>query len=261
MSNPDAQSMSGLLYDFKKAWLRNELEVYLQPQIYADNRQIAGFEALIRWRHPTKGIILPAVFLPLAQELNMMEKLDYFVFDKVCAFLAKRQKDGKSLFCISANFEREHFYDPAFVPTLEKIRRKYDVSTQYLSVEMLEGSFFSSTKQVKTNLKILRRLGYGVYLDDCGSNESNISDLMFEDVTHVKLDRSVVQNLHKDHVRLLLTGLCETMHRMSYKVVYEGVETFEQLQLAKEIGVDIVQGFYFYRPMNLLRAEILYDLN
>lgn len=260
MSTAVVQRDMSLTYDLKKAWIRNEFDILLQPQIEADSRRIAGFEALLRWRHPRKGIILPEDFLPVAEELDLTRRLDYLVFDKVCAFLHKRLEDHKELFCVSSNFARAHFFEKDFVLRLEKIRNKYQIPARYLAIEMLEGSSFADVDLVQEVVMELKARGYSVYLDDCGGADFNVGDLMLQNVTHIKIDKHVVDKINQENVQVLLRGLCAMIHRMSYKVICEGIETLEQLNLAKKLGVDMIQGYYFYKPMNLLRAEVLYDV-
>lgn len=245
--------------DMKKAWKRDEFEVYLQPQMRADDWKITGFEALIRWRHPTRGILMPQQFMDTARDLELIEQLDYMVFEKVCAFLHKRYEEGKTLFCISCNFDREHFQKSDFVGIVQKIRNRYHIPTKYLAIEMLEGSTFARERLVQKNVQELNELGYQVYLDDCGAINSNIGDLMFHSITHLKIDKNMIDNIERENVQILLQGLCSIAHRLIYTVVCEGVETPRQFELVKKCGVDVVQGFYFYEPMDISHAEILYD--
>lgn len=245
--------------DFKEAWRKDEFEIYLQPQLWADSWKISGFEALVRWKHPTRGMLVPNQFMDTVRHLELVEQLDYMVFEKVCAFLYKRYKEGRNLFCISCNFARVHFQNDNFVEIIQRIRNRYHIPTQYLAIEMLEGSTFSQEKIVQKNVQELSRLGYKVYLDDCGAINSNIGDLMIHSISHLKIDKNMIDNIEKENVQILLQGLCAIAHRLVYTVVCEGVETPEQLALVRKCGVDVVQGFYFYEPMDILHAEILYD--
>ncbi|MDO4339773.1 MAG: EAL domain-containing protein [Eubacteriales bacterium] len=245
--------------DVKKAWKNDEFEIFLQPQINAENQNIEGFEALIRWAHPVHGILEPSEFLPIIRGIQMIERLDFLVFEKVCAFLHKRHEENKKLFCISCNFEREHFIKSNFVETLEKIRKRYRISAEYLAIEILEGKSFEEEKMVQANVAELNSLQYQVCLDDCGAADSVMSDLLFHSITHIKIDKKIVDHIERKNVQVLLQGLCGIAHRLSYRVVCEGVETKRQLELAKKCGVDSIQGFYFFKPMDTDRAEILYD--
>ena len=146
-----------------------------------------------------------------------------------------------------------------FVTDIQKIREKYQVPARYLALEIMEGQAFAYEGIVQRNVEELNRLGYPVYLDDCGAEDSTISDLMFHSITHIKIDKKIIDQIDRENVQVLLHGLCSIAHRLSCKTVCEGVETREQLELAKRCGVDTIQGFYFYHPMNVANAEILFD--
>lgn len=248
-----------LASDIRTALVNDEFEVYLQPQVNARGGAIDGFEALVRWRHPVRGVLEPSQFLPMMQILKLKEQLDYLVFEKVCAFLYRRMSEGKKLFCISCNFVREHFVKNDFVSDIQKIRNKYNIPAKYLALEIEEGQAFTCEGVVQHNVEELSHLGYPVYLDDCGADNFTISDLLFHSITHIKIDKKIVDQIQKENVRILLHGICTIAHQLSCKTVCEGVETEEQLALVKQCGVDVIQGFYFYRPMNIAKAEILYD--
>lgn len=254
-----ADCVTKMEQEIKMAWKNDEFRVYLQPQVNVESGEIEGFEALLRWEHPTRGILLPGQFLPVMKGLRMLECLDYLVFEKVCAFLGKRAEEAKPLFCVSCNFVREHFVKDGFVETLEKIRRKYKVPSNYLAVEIMEGAAFTDEQAVQANVEVLEKHGYPVYLDDYGADQSAFGDLYLHSISHIKVDKKMVEHIELKNARILLQGLCDIAHRLNYRVVCEGVETQREMELVRECGVDIIQGFYFYQPMNISRAEYLYD--
>lgn len=245
--------------DVQNAWRNDEFEIFLQPQVNAINRNIEGFEALIRWVHPVHGILEPSDFLPIIKGSQMIECLDYLVFEKVCAFLHRRHEEKKKLFCISCNFERDHFIKKDFIHTLETIRKRYQISAKYLAIEILEGESFAEEQLVQANVAELNLLEYPVCLDDCCAHNSVMSDLMIHSISCIKIDKKLIDHIEQEHVQILLHGLCGIAHRLSYMVICEGVETRRQLELVKKCGADMIQGFYFYRPMSVYRAEGLYD--
>lgn len=236
-----------------------EFLVYLQPQVNIENGCIEGFEALIRWKHPQKGILKPGCFLEEVKELHLMDSLDFMVFEKVCCFLKKRMDEHKELFHISCNFEREHFEREDFPEKVLEICERTGVPTRYLAIEIVEGHAFEKESAVQHTVTKLKEYGFFVYLDDYGAKTSNFGDLMIHSISHVKLDKNIVDNIDQGHVQILTQGLCKIAHRLSYSVVCEGVETKQQLKLIRECGVDIVQGFYYYKPMDMEQAEFLYD--
>lgn len=236
-----------------------EFLVHLQPQVNIETGHIEGFEALIRWKHPEKGILQPGNFLEEAKHLHLMDSLDFMVFEKVCCFLKKRMNEHKKMFHISCNFVREHFEREYFPEDLLEICRREGVPTQFLAVEIVEGHAFEKEAAVQKIVTRLKEYGFLVYLDDYGAKNSTFGDLMIHSISHVKVDKNIVDNIEQEHVQILLSGLCKIAHRLSYSVVCEGVETERQLGLVKNCGVDMVQGFYYYRPMPMDQAGILYD--
>lgn len=245
--------------DIVRALKHDEFEIYLQPQVHVESGKIVGFEALVRWRHPTMGILEPKQFLPRIALQKTKEQLDYYVFEKACALLHRRFCEGKELFCISCNFIREHFVKFDFVNIIQKIRIKYYIPSKYLSLEIVEGKAFFFDAIVQKNVEELKRLGYLVCLDDCGADNSTLSDLLFHSISHIKIDKKVTDKIKLENVQILVNGLCRIAHRLSCDTVCEGVETVEQMELVKYCGVDIIQGFYFYHPMETAKAESLYD--
>lgn len=245
--------------DIVRALKNEELDIYLQPQVHVESGKIVGFEALVRWMHPALGLLEPKQFLPRIKLQKTKEQLDYYVFEKACALLHRRFCEGKELFCISCNFVREHFIKLDFVNIIQKIRIKYYIPAKYLSLEIVEGRAFFFDAIVQKNVEELKRLGYLVCLDDCGADNSTLSDLLFHSISHIKIDKKVTDKIKLENVQILVNGLCSIAHRLSCGTVCEGVETVEQMELVKICGVDVIQGFYFYHPMNIAKAEYLYD--
>ncbi|MDO5337989.1 MAG: EAL domain-containing protein [Eubacteriales bacterium] len=254
-----AKKIRKLEPEAKKLLIEGELLVYLQPQINIETSCIEGFEALIRWKHPEKGILRPEHFLETAKELHLINFMDFMVFEKVCLFLKKRMDEHKELFHISCNFVREHFEREEFPAQLLKICEKTGVPAEYLAIEIVEGHAFEEEAAVQRTVTKLKECGFFVYLDDYGAKNSAFRDLMIHSISHVKLDKSIADNIEQEHVQVLTQGLCRIAHRLSYSVVCEGVETKQQLGLVRKCGVDIVQGFYYYKPMDMKAAELLYD--
>lgn len=245
--------------DISRALKYEELEIYLQPQVDVKNEKIVGFEALVRWRHPVLGMLEPGRFLPQITLQKTKEEIDYYVFEKACALLHRRLGERKELFCISCNFSRGHFIKPDFVEKLQKIRMKYQIPSKFLTLEIVEGRAFPFEGIVQQNVEKLNKIGYSVCLDDCGADNSTLSDLLFHSISHIKIDKKVTAQIEHENVQILVNGLCGIAHQLSCKTVCEGVETLEQMELVKRCGVEVIQGFYFYHPMNIANAEFLYD--
>lgn len=252
----------------KEKWLRinlqeavqkDQIEIYLQPQIGTRDHCIKGFEALIRWKHPLWGTLGPQDFFPEASSLHMIEQFDFLVFDKVCALQHKRLLERKNLFRIACNFSRKAFAEIDFVEAMEQLRSRYKVPARYLAIEILEGSAFSREYRIQKNVKKLSELGYAICLDDCGADNATMSDLTLENIAQIKLDKKLTDHIEQRNVRILLEGICSIAHKMPYEVVCEGVETRRQFELIRDCDVDVVQGYYFYHPLQVEDAEKLFE--
>lgn len=259
MGNEDYYDKRLFEFDIYRALKYGEFDIYLQPQVHVQSRKIVAFEALVRWIHPVMGLLEPKQFLPMITLQKIKEEIDYYVFEKACALLHRRFSEGKKLFCISCNFIRGHFIKTDFIQTLQKIREKYGIPTKFLALEIVEGKAFTFESIVQKNVEELNRLGYHVCLDDCGAEDSTLSDLMFHNITHIKFDKKITNQINHENVQILVNGLCSIAQRLCCKTVCEGVETSEQLEIAKRCGVEVIQGFYFYHPMDIAKAEQLYD--
>lgn len=259
MNHRDKKYRRILEFDISRALQYGEFEIYLQPQVNVSSKKIIGFEALLRWKHPHFGMLEPGQFLSVITYQKIKEEIDYYVFERVCALLYRRFCEGKKLFTVSCNFIREHFMKPDFVKKIQNIREKYGIPPQYLVLEIVEGKAFSFEGIVQRNVDELNRLGYPICLDDCGAGNSTMSDLLFRSITHIKIDKKVIDQIDHENVQILVNGLCSIANQLSCKTVCEGVETWEQLEIAKRCGVEVIQGFYFYHPMDIAKAEHLYD--
>ena len=246
--------------EFARAWKNDEFVIFLQPQIYSTNREIVGFESLVRWNHPTKGIVGPGMFMDIVEALEVSKEFDYMIFDKVCQILYKRMKEGKQMFTISCNFAREHFLQDDFVEVLDKIRRKYNISSRYLAIELLEGKKFEDESKAQDTINHLNRTGYKVYLDDCGADSFCMDDLLFGNISHVKIDKRIVDNIEHSEMQDMLESLCSLAHAFNRTIVCEGVETLRQMELVRRCGADIIQGYYYYKPMAAAKAIAIFDI-
>lgn len=162
------------------------------------------------------------------------------------------------MFLVSCNFERKHFIKPNFVKHLQEICEQYGVSPKYLAIELLEGRY-SDMDAVQATVQELNKSGFKVYLDDCGAPDSAMGDLSFHSISHVKIGKELVDRIQQRHIQIFLKSFCNIAHKMSYTVVCEGVETQQQLEIVRNCNVDLVQGYYFFKPMDISCAQQLYD--
>lgn len=244
-----------------RAERKGEIQVFLQPQICVSSRTICGFEALVRREHPVYGILSPNEFLDEMNRAYMMEELDYFVYRKVCLLLKERMEAGRTLFRVSCNFCRKQFLNPEFAEQITAIAKEYKIPTKYLSLEIIEGKGFTGGEDgiVQGNVRRLCENGFTVCLDDCGAGVSSLGDLMIDSIREIKIDKRVTDLIDRENVQILVRGICQIALHLHCWVVGEGVETEQQLRDMCRCGVDIIQGFYYYKPMPAGEAARLYD--
>lgn len=238
-----------------------EIQVFLQPQICVSSGRIYGFEALVRRKHPIYGIQSPNEFLDEMNRTYMMEVLDFFVYRKVCMLMKRRTETGRSLFRVSCNFCRRQFLTPGFAERITEITDEYRIPPRYISLEIIEGRGFTGGADsiVRANVKFLCEKGFTVCLDDCGAGVSSLSDLMIDRIGQIKIDKCVTELIDRENVQILVRGVCQIAQHLRCCVIGEGIETRQQLWDMCRCGVDIIQGYYFYKPMPAAEAAELFD--
>lgn len=224
--------------------------IYYQPQFSHSTGMLLGAEALVRWRHPEKGIISPGVFIPIFEKNGFITKLDMYVFEQVCAFIRKCLDDDIYAVPISTNFSRHDIYMPDFVEQLENIRSKYDVPVKYLRVEITESAVMASSTTVNQVVDKLHQYGYVVEMDDFGSGYSSLNVLKDIELDVIKLDMmflSEQSNTNKGGT--ILSSIVRMAKWLSMPVIAEGVETIKQADFLRSIGCDYIQGYLYSKPI------------
>lgn len=236
--------------DMKSSLQNKNFKVYYQPKYNAQSEEITGAEALVRWDHPTKGLLSPGIFIPLFEKNEFIIQLDYYILEKVCIQLNVWKYNNIPLFPISINFSRLHFYNSNFAENIINILEKYNVSPEYIQIEILEDIFMEKIDNLITMIEKLRNYGIKIFMDDFGSGYSSLNMLKDISVDAIKLDRLFLFNSDKDEKGFaILKSIVKLSKELGMKVVAEGVETKEQLEFMKEIECDEIQGFYFSKPI------------
>ena len=240
------QDRQTLIADLRKGVVNDELELVYQRQNDARSRKVVGFEALLRWNHPTKGRIPPSVFIPLAEETGLILPIGTWVLRQACEE-AVRWPDHLG---IAVNVAPQQFTDPAFGDTVEKILADTGLAARRLELEVTEASVISDSKTVKTVLSRLRSMGVSIAMDDFGTGYSSLSILQALPFTKIKLDRSFITNVHTNPQRTaILRSTILLGDALNIPVLAEGVEEEEELAFLANEGCTSVQGFYFGQPL------------
>jgi Amt family ammonium transporter len=243
-----------LVEDFKKAIRNGEICIFLQPQVDARTRKLCGMEALARWEHPSRGLLRPDVFLPIATELKMLDDLDATVLD--LALAARERLHDRLGYAphVSVNVSARRLLDPALV---EDLRRRNDLPKHGLSFEILETAFLDDEgDRLTRRIAELKTLGIGIEVDDFGTGHASFASVLLLRPDRLKIDRVFVDGLDKDAARRdLVQGIIEMAKTVSAEVVVEGVETEAQADVLTDLGANVLQGYLFARPLAISALE------
>lgn len=235
---------------FRKAIENDELTLYFQPQIDLKTNEVTSMEALIRWEHPDFGLISPGDFIPIAEETGLILPIGDWVIRTACHRLREWQNEGYSPVRISVNLSAAQFLQSGFIEHLDSVLRETALEPSLLELEITENII---VRDVKTAFDILHKIkerGVTISIDDFGTGYSSLSYLKDLPVDTLKIDRSFIKDIDKNANSAALTKAITTLgHELDLRVVAEGVETFKQLSIVKQQSCDVVQGFYFSKPL------------
>ena len=231
--------------DLRRALNNEELELYYQPKVNLHDFSIVGGECLLRWNHPLDGIIFPGTLLQAAESYNMMNELGYWTLEKAVLAIAKMTCYGHTL-KLSVNLSPMQLYDPQLVRTISRLLKKYDVAAHLLEIELTEDVALSNSLLVKKQLAEIGNMGVSVSMDDFGKGYSNLSFIRDLNLSAIKIDKTFVLELNSSPVNTAIVAatklICDAKQCDTYA---EGIETLEQLNLLKSMGIEKGQGFLF----------------
>ncbi len=224
--------------------------VYYQPQYNHSTGMIIGAEALVRWQHPEKGLISPALFIPIFEKNGFITRLDLYVFEKVAAFIRRSIDRNYAIVPVSVNFSKHDIFSENFVDNLEKIRNKYNVPSKYLRIEITESILIGNNNAINEILSRLHDCGYIIEMDDFGSGYSSLNVLKDLDVDIIKLDMKFLGTSGlKNRGGTILSSIINMAKWLGLPVIAEGVETVSQADFLNSIGCDCIQGYLYSRPI------------
>jgi diguanylate cyclase (GGDEF)-like protein/PAS domain S-box-containing protein len=259
-----AQAMERLRMegDLRRALERRELRVHYQPVVALDTGRIAGFEALVRWEHPERGLVFPDAFIPLAEETGLILALGMQVLDDACVALRRWQaRPGCEGLTMAVNLSARQFSDSGVVERVEGALRASGIAPGTLKIEITESVILQLTAEVAETMTRLKALGVELYLDDFGTGYSSLSYLHRIPLDALKIDRSFVgPNAGAESPHLVRT-IVAMAHALGVTVVTEGVERAETLHELRRLGCQYAQGYYFAHPLDERAATALLASN
>jgi diguanylate cyclase (GGDEF)-like protein/PAS domain S-box-containing protein len=231
---------------------RGELELHYQPLINLSDGRVVGFEALVRWRHPDRGLIGPGQFIPIAEETGLIVAIGSWVLSSVCEQLAQWPEEIH----VSANLSARQIH-PQLVSDVEALLAEYSITPERLVLEITESLVLDPG--IKPVIANLRTLGVRLALDDFGTGYSSLGSLQRFPLDLLKLDRTLIDTLNDDRGLAVVRAAIELGQALSVSVIAEGIEAHAQLNTLQELGCQLGQGFLFAKPLPLADAQLLLD--
>lgn len=252
--NRQARLKLELEKNLRRALINSEFDIHLQPQIIPKTDEIAGAEALLRWNHPKYGFISPAIFIPLLEDLGLLVGVESWVINQVCQ-LAKKLTDKYGQLRFSVNISGSHFKTGNLKENIYLALQASSLEATNLEVELTEDIMIEHEQNTHL-LSELKEIGISVALDDFGKGYSSLSYLKNFPADVLKIDKAFIEHLVKDkRDSAIVESLVDLSHKLGIKVVAEGVEEKQQLVHLKKIGCDLIQGFYYAKPMPKFEFE------
>lgn len=240
-----------LLNEIDKAIENENFEVWFQPQVDYDKKIFFGAEALVRWRHPERGIIPPAEFIPLLEKSSYISKVDRYVIEKTCKLLREWLNVSPSQkIQISVNLSRQDVLTPDFLPDIERTIALYGIPHELLHFEITESAYIKKADVLNSAVSKLRKHGFSIELDDFGAGYSSLNTLKDMEVDKVKLDMKFLsRSKNAEKGEIIISAIIDMAHRLGLPVIAEGVETKAQADMLLSFGCKQMQGYYFSKPV------------
>ena len=229
---------------------RGDFIVYYQPKYELATDKIIGAEALVRWNHRDKGLISPGLFVPLFEQNGFIIQLDFYVYESVLKMLKERLRCGEQVVTVSMNVSRCHLGDKQFAQKLDALVSKYQVPKKYIEMEITESIFSEADSSAISLIYELKERGFSISMDDFGSGYSSLNLLRKVPIDTLKIDKVFIDNAETDHRgRVIVEAIISMASKIQLHTICEGVETKQQRDFLKEAGCEMVQGFFYARPM------------
>ncbi len=234
-----------------------EFVVYLQPKILLSDRSVAGAEALVRWQDPERGLVPPDEFVPVFERSGFITRVDLYVFEEVCALLRRWLDGGLTPVPVAVNLSRVHLREASFLREYQAVADRYRVPASLIEFEFTETMAGESPEELAAVVERLHALGFRCALDDFGSGSSSLNILKDVPVDVLKLDRAFFggSGLADRRGRGVVESAVDLARRLDMQTVAEGVETEQQVDFLRQAGCDMVQGFFFSRPVPVAEFE------
>lgn len=242
--------------EIHKAIKNNEFELYYQPKISFQTKEILGAEALIRWNHPHNGLVTPTSFIPIAEEVGLITQIDEWGLYEACRQNKRWQDKGCKPIRVSVNMSQAQLYQTDVISSIRGALEKTGLEPQYLEVELTETMAMQDIDRTINILDEIHKMGVSISMDDFGTGYSSLSSLKLLPINLLKIDKSLIDDIDTNEAaRNIVKAIVDLGKAMKLDVLAEGVETKEQFELLSELSCDIAQGYYYGKPLPASELE------
>lgn len=250
--NVEARAQLHLEADLRRALRRNEFELFYQPRVEMESGDIVGVEGLLRWRHPERGLLSPSDFIPLAEDVGLIVPIGYWVIQQACRDAVLLAARGYEHLHVAVNLSFRQLQDNLFVDTATRIINQSGVDPRRLEFELTETAIMVNFEQTVAGMRALAALGVTFSLDDFGTGYSSFAHLQRLPISALKVDRSFVRHLTSNaDDAIIVRAMISLAHSLQLRIIAEGVERLDQIQMLWQMHCDQIQGFYFSPAVSL----------
>lgn len=245
--------------ELQQALAEKQFELFYQPQWNLREQRIEGFEALVRWQHPVKGLLMPGQFLPQMERLGLMRELDFLLLEQAVCTLGRWRAKHPDL-SVAVNMSPIHFEQPGLKIKIQHLLKEYQVPPTMLELEITENTAMGDMEQGRNYVSELQQMGIRVSIDDFGTGYSSLGYLRRMPIDKIKIDRSfIIDMAGSDSDMMIVKTMITLAHGLGKRILAEGVEDQNQLQLLKRLACDAAQGYLIAKPLPELDALALLD--
>ncbi|MDR0226788.1 MAG: EAL domain-containing protein [Burkholderiaceae bacterium] len=234
----------------RQALARNEFELHYQPQTFTASGRLASFEALVRWRHPQRGLVLPGEFIGFAEARGLISAIDRWVMREACRQARQWQDEGLPPVAVAVNLSAVEFRQRDIAREVAQVLQDTGLEARWLHIELTESTLMHTSGQVHDTLLALKELGVGLAIDDFGTGDSSLAYLRRHPINQLKIDRSFIADVpDSEDGTAIVTAIVQMGHSLHLDIVAEGVETPQQLALLRDLGCGMMQGYLVAPPL------------
>lgn len=246
--------------DILESLKRNEFFTLYQPKVYSESGKLASIEALIRWKR-NNSIIYPLEFIPMCEENGLVYDIDMYMIRQVITQINELKKNNKKIIPISVNIYKGTLMEENFIDTIDELFGNMNINN-YVEFEITErGILTEDIDKIAEVFKNLKERNFRIAVDDYGTGSSNLLFLAKTNVDIIKLDKSIISNIHENtKAQYIIEALITLSKKLDTDLVVEGVENIKEFKFLKDIGCKIIQGYYFSKPVNISDIKLSYDI-